>query len=79
MKRLLIVLLLAGCAQQEIPVEPAPPVPAQVEQPAKLTCEPFTTNTPQLKRMTKSRDEWKRYAESLEKLLPADKTHGTHP
>ena len=32
-----------------------------------------------LKRMTKSRDDWKRYAESLEKLLPADSNHGTHP
>jgi hypothetical protein len=65
MKRLVLFLLLAGCAQQAVPVDPTP---EQESKPITVTCEPFTANTAQLKRVTKSRDDWKRYAESLERL-----------
>jgi hypothetical protein len=67
-KRLVLALLLAGCAQQDRPVTATPEQLPVAEQPITLTCEPFKTDSAPLKRMTKSRDDWKRYAESLERL-----------
>jgi hypothetical protein len=75
------VLLLAGCAQQD----------AGTRQPAehkttifRFTSAPSVCPEPEppkaaLRRVTKSRDDWKRYAESLEKLIPSDAEHGPHP
>jgi hypothetical protein len=67
-KRLLIVLLLAGCAQQERPAEPV--IKTTVYRYTSQACEKPEKAPASLKRMTADRDEWKRYAEKLEKLLP---------
>lgn len=74
MKRLVLFLLLAGCAQQDRPADVATAPPA-IDQPVALTCEPFQPSSDRVKRLIKSRDDWKRYAESLEKLLPATPDH----
>jgi hypothetical protein len=75
-----VVLLLAGCAQKE--AAPAGP-PAQKTTIFRFTSAPSDCPKPEtakdMKRVTKSRDDWKRYAESLEKLLPSDAEHGPHP
>lgn len=60
MKRLLIVAaLLCGCTQQ-----PAAH-PANYRHTA-TACEPSASYAAKLRAALKSRDEWKRYAESLE-------------
>lgn len=77
MRRLLIVLLLAGCAQQQRPAEPAQATRTTVYRYTSQSCE--TPDVSGLKAMTKSRNDWKRYAEKLEKLLPAKSAHESHP
>ena len=78
---LVVVLMLAGCAQQGAVTTP----PAQHKTTVfRFTSAPSICPEPEspkaaMRRMTKSRDDWKRYAESLEKLLPAEATNGTHP
>jgi hypothetical protein len=73
--------MLAGCAQQD---SATPPPTEHKTTVFRFTSAPSVCPEPEspkaaLKRMTKSRDDWKRYAESIEKLLPADSNHGTHP
>jgi hypothetical protein len=75
-KRLLIVLLLAGCVQQQRPAEPVP-VKTTVYRYTSQSCE--SPDVSGLKAMTKSRNDWKRYAEKLEKLLPAKSANESHP
>lgn len=81
MKRLMVVvILLAGCAQEALPPRPAHPHTTVYQYTsASATCPEPLSPKANLRAMTKSRDEWKKYAESLETLMPADATHVTHP
>jgi hypothetical protein len=76
-----VVLLLAGCAPREV-IQPGRPVSHTTINrytSAPSDCPKPTTKDTELRRVTASRDEWKRYAESLEKLIPSDAEHGPHP
>ena len=69
MKRLLIVLmLLTGCAQKETIQEPPKVQRTTVYRYVSTQCVPDESQTTALRQALKSRDRWKRYAESLEKL-----------
>ncbi|MBU0523484.1 MULTISPECIES: hypothetical protein [unclassified Pseudomonas] len=69
MKRLLIVLmLLTGCAQKETIQEPPQAHRTTVYRYTNESCEPAEPDNEQLRQALKSRDQWKRYAERLEKL-----------
>ena len=69
MKRLLIVLmLLTGCAQKETIQEPAQVHRTTVYRYVSAQCVPDDQPNTALREALKSRDRWKRYAESLEKL-----------
>jgi hypothetical protein len=83
---LLAALLVAGCA----PVErvKAPANHTTIYRYTSHACESplkpnSNTNTKaddvELRKMTKSRDDWKRYAESLELLTPKDADRAPHP
>lgn len=62
MKRLMLVaLLLSGCSQQ-------PPVHTTTYRYTSTACEPTPSYASKLRAALKSRDEWKKYAESLELL-----------
>lgn len=71
MKRLLAVVLLAGCAHKDLPVPPVPATHTTVYKLSSQSCAPVEPDSDKLKQALKSRDEWKRYAESLEKLPDA--------
>ena len=69
MKRLLIVLmLLTGCAQKETIQEPAQVHRTTIHRYVSGQCVPDESKNTALREALKSRDRWKRYAESLEKL-----------
>jgi hypothetical protein len=75
-------MLLAGCAPREVIHDPRPAQHTTVYRftSAPTTCpRPEAASEAELRRVTKSRDDWKRYAESLEKLIPSDAEHGPHP
>jgi hypothetical protein len=77
-----VVLLLTGCAPREVIHVQRPAQHATVYRftSAPTECpKPVATNDVELRRVTKSRDDWKRYADYLETLLPPDTNHGTHP
>lgn len=81
-RALVVVFLLAGCAPKDV-IQPQPQttnttVYRYSSSPKMCTPQPVSDSA-ELRRVTKSRDEWKRYAESLELLLPAEKSHVTHP
>lgn len=82
MIRLLVVaLLLTGCSPIEkfTTLRPVHHTTVYRYTSSADSCPKPESPDAELRRVTKSRDDWKRYAESLEKLLPADTTHGTHP
>ncbi|OBY91167.1 hypothetical protein A6723_024230 [Pseudomonas sp. AU11447] len=79
MKRLLLIVLLAGCAQQErVQLPSRPYVPTPVVRHCDCQCEPIEPIRRKLRQAMKDAAEWKRYAESLEQL-PAVKPDGAHP
>lgn len=71
MNRLLVVVLLAGCAHKDLPAPSVSATHTTVYRYSTPICEPKDSDSAQLKQALKSRDEWKRYAESLEKLPAA--------
>ena len=77
---LVVVLLLTGCAQKDPEPVGAPGHKTTIYRftSAPSDC-PKPESSKDIKRVTKSRDDWKRYAESLEKLIPSDAEHGPHP
>jgi hypothetical protein len=77
-KRLLIVLiLLTGCAQKEAIQEPLKVHRTTVYRYTSEQCQPGQEE--RLREALKSAREWKRYAESLEKLPAAKTTHEINP
>lgn len=77
-----MVLALAGCAPREVIHDPRLTQHTTVYRytSAPAICpKPENASDAELRRVTKSRDDWKRYAESLEKLIPSDAEHGPHP
>ncbi|VVN74219.1 hypothetical protein [Pseudomonas fluorescens] len=69
MIRLMVVLLLlTGCAQKETTTELPKPTLTTVYRYTSEACEPAALDNEPLRQAIKSRDQWKRYAESLEKL-----------
>jgi hypothetical protein len=70
-KRLLLVVLLAGCAHKDLSAPPFPVTHTTVYKLSSQSCAPADSDSAKLKQALKSRDEWKRYAESLEKLPDA--------
>ncbi|MEA1029430.1 hypothetical protein T3A99_12715 [Pseudomonas sp. N-137] len=77
MNRLLIVLiLLTGCAHKEAIQEP-PVQRVTVHRYISEQCRPGQEE--RLREALKSAREWKRYAESLEKLPAAKATHEIDP
>ncbi|VVN21016.1 hypothetical protein PS662_04367 [Pseudomonas fluorescens] len=80
MKILLIVLmLLTGCAQKETIQEPPKVQRTTVYRYTSGQCIPADNQGAALRQALKSRDEWKRYAESLEQLPAAKKVHDLNP
>ena len=80
MKRLPIVLmLLAGCAQTDTITEPPKVQHTTVYRYTSEPCVPVEGQSEQLRKALKSRDDWKRYAESLEQLPAAKKAHDPNP
>lgn len=78
MNRLLIVLiLLTGCAHKETIREPVKVQRTTVYQYVSEQCQPGQDE--RLREALKSAKEWKRYAESLEKLPAAKSTHEINP
>lgn len=79
---LLVAFLLAGCAPRET-IQPERTVQHTTVNrytSAPSDCpKPAASKDVELRRVTASRDDWKRYAESLEKLLPSDADHAPHP
>lgn len=79
---LVVVFMLAGCAPKEMVVPPPQTTNTTVYRYAsspKMCTPQVSVDTAELRRVTKSRDEWKRYAESLEALTPASTSNVTHP
>lgn len=69
MIRLMVVLLLlTGCAQKGTAPELPKATLTTVYRYTSEACEPAAPDNEQLRQAIKSRDQWKRYAESLEKL-----------
>ncbi|MEO8640949.1 hypothetical protein [Pseudomonas sp.] len=80
MKRLLIVLmLLTGCAQKETITEPPQVQRTTVYHYSSEPCVPEEGQSAELREALKSRDQWKRYAESLEQLPAAKTSHDPNP
>ena len=80
MKRLLIVLmLLTGCAQKETIQEPPTVHRTTVHRYVSGQCVADEGHAAQLREALKSRDQWKRYAESLEQLPAAKAAHDPNP
>lgn len=80
MKRALIVLmLLTGCAQKETIQEPTKVSHTTVYRFISEPCVPVAGQSEQLRQALKSRDQWKRYAESLEQLPAAKTNHDPNP
>lgn len=78
MNRLLIVLiLLTGCAHKETIREPVKVQRTTVYRYVSEQCQPDQDE--RLREALKSAKEWKRYAESLEKLPAAKSTHEINP
>jgi hypothetical protein len=79
-KRLLIVLmLLTGCAQKETIQEPPKVQRTTVYRYGSGQCVADQGKSDQLREALKSRDQWKRYAESLEQLPAAKTAHDLNP
>jgi len=67
---LIVIFLIAGCTTKHVP---PPQITYTVSGLTASNCAPSDRLARQLREALKSRDEWKRYAERLEKL-PAAKT-----
>jgi hypothetical protein len=79
-KRFLIVLmLLAGCAQKEVIQEPRKVERTTVYRYISDPCVADDGQSDRLREALKSRDQWKRYAESLEQLPAAKTSHDPNP
>jgi hypothetical protein len=65
---MVILLLLTGCAQKQSTMEPPAATTTNVYRYTNESCEPAEPDNEQLRQALKSRDQWKRYAERLEKL-----------
>lgn len=73
---LIVMFLITGCATKHVP---PPKITYTVSGLTASNCASSERLTRQLREALKSRDEWKRYAERLEKL-PATKTsHDPNP
>lgn len=72
MKGLLVAaLVLTGCAHQVVPRPQPIATHTTIHRYTSPVCETPEPMDNRLKQALKSRDEWKRYAESLEKLPAA--------
>jgi len=76
---LIAVVLLAGCAQQQIPQDPPQAIQTTVYRYSSAACVPAEDLSGQLRQALKSRDQWKRYAESLEAVPAAKMSHDPNP
>lgn len=68
MRLMVVLLLLTGCAQRETTTEPAKASMTTTYRYTNEACEPVAPDNEQLNRAIESRNQWKRYAERLEKL-----------
>lgn len=80
---LLAVMLISGCTSAEhdqtTKQTSSTTVYRYVSQSCEAPTKPAKADDTELRRMTKSRDEWRRYAERLELLSPKDAEHAPHP
>jgi len=68
---IVLVVLLTGCAHQDVQRPQPISTNTTVYRLSTPTCEVPEPSDDKLKQALKSRDEWKRYAESLEQLPAA--------
>lgn len=68
---LVVVLVLTGCAHKDIPRPQPVATHTTVYRYSTTACDTPEPMDAKLRQALKSRDEWKRYAESLEKLPDA--------
>lgn len=68
MRLMVVLLLLTGCAQKETTTESPRASLTTTYRYTNEACEPAAPDNEQLSRAIESRNQWKRYAESLEKL-----------
>ncbi len=73
---LIVMFLIAGCTTKHIP---PPQITYTVSGLAASNCAPSERLARQLREALKSRDEWKLYAERLEKLPAAKPPNESHP
>lgn len=83
MRALLIAaLMLTGCAAREPAQPPVSGTHTTVYRYSSTpqACAPQAAgDSSELRRITKSRDEWKKYAEGLELLTPKESNHAPNP
>lgn len=72
-------MLLTGCAQKETIQEPLKVQRTTVFRYVSGQCVPDEGQSAQLREALRSRDQWKRYAESLEQLPAAKTSHDPNP
>ena len=72
-------MLLTGCAQKETIQEPPAVQRTTVYRYVSGQCVADEGQSAQLRGALKSRDQWKRYAESLEQLPAAKAAHDSNP
>lgn len=73
---LIVMFLIAGCTNRPLP---APSITFTPVGLASTNCIPNERLARQLQEALKSRGEWKRYAEALEKLPAAKTTNDPYP
>lgn len=73
---LIVMFLIAGCTTKHVP---PPQITYTVSGLTASNCAPSDRLARQLREALKSRDEWKLYAERLEKLPAAKTPHESNP